>query len=124
MNKKIKARWIRALRSGKYVQGKSSLHRIGNTSRFCCLGVLCEIAVKDGIVKFDDDYDDDYKDMYRYYGTGIDRDSTLLPNKVMKWAGLKSNNGVFGDDANDTLSNENDRGASFSDIANLIQKYL
>ena len=40
MNKKIKAKWLKALRSGKFKQGKDQL-RLGN--RFCCLGVLCEI---------------------------------------------------------------------------------
>lgn len=35
------ADWVAALRSGKYKQGVGGLRR---DDRFCCLGVLCEIA--------------------------------------------------------------------------------
>lgn len=35
-----KAKWVAALRSGRYAQGKGHLRR---GSRYCCLGVLCEI---------------------------------------------------------------------------------
>lgn len=34
--------WIAALRSGDYVQGKSRLK--SQTDKYCCLGVLCEVA--------------------------------------------------------------------------------
>lgn len=37
-----KAKWVEALRSGKYKQGKFALHRIDQKD-FCCLGVLCEV---------------------------------------------------------------------------------
>ena len=43
----IKAEWIAALRSGEYKQRSGGL-RHGDT--YCCLGVLCEIAVKHGII--------------------------------------------------------------------------
>lgn len=36
MTKAQKAKWIEALRSGKYQQGKDMLYRAG---RYCCLGV-------------------------------------------------------------------------------------
>ena len=43
MNKKIKAKWLRALRSGAYRKGKDQLCRPGtNVDKFCCLGVLWE----------------------------------------------------------------------------------
>lgn len=50
MNKTLKNKWIKALRSGKYEQGKGNLNHDG---RYCCLGVLCEVAkrpydLKDG----------------------------------------------------------------------------
>jgi hypothetical protein len=37
----FKAKWIAALRSGEYKQGKDKLHHDG---RFCCLGVGCVVA--------------------------------------------------------------------------------
>ena len=47
MNPKIKAQWLAALRSGEYQQGKGALRRtIQGEEKFCCLGVLCELAVK------------------------------------------------------------------------------
>lgn len=45
MNKELKQKWVAALRSGEYKQGKGKLlyHENGETS-YCCLGVLCEVA--------------------------------------------------------------------------------
>jgi len=40
MNKVLKAKWVKALRSGKYKQGTRWLQA---NERFCCLGVLCEL---------------------------------------------------------------------------------
>jgi len=40
MTAEMKAKWLEALRSGKYQQGKNFL-REGD--RYCCLGVLCEL---------------------------------------------------------------------------------
>jgi hypothetical protein len=45
MNKEIADKWIEALRSGEYEQGIASLQSGG---RFCCLGVLCDLAIKEG----------------------------------------------------------------------------
>ncbi len=41
MNPEIKAKWVAALRSGQYQQGAEYLE---NDGRYCCLGVLCEVA--------------------------------------------------------------------------------
>lgn len=40
MDREIGMKWVEALRSGKYKQGKGALH---NADSFCCLGVLCEV---------------------------------------------------------------------------------
>lgn len=40
MKAKLKAKWVEALRSGKYEQGKYYLSKGG---KFCCLGVLCDV---------------------------------------------------------------------------------
>ena len=44
MNPEIKAKWVEALRSGRYRQGKSVLCRPSTTGElhYCCLGVLGE----------------------------------------------------------------------------------
>lgn len=45
MKADIKQRWVAALRSGIYKQGKSALCKSDGT--FCCLGVLCDLVVPD-----------------------------------------------------------------------------
>ena len=42
MNAELKKKWLEALRSGKYRQGKHKLRNHNN--EFCCLGVLCDVA--------------------------------------------------------------------------------
>jgi hypothetical protein len=40
----IKQKWLTALRSGEYQQGKSALRRDeGGQRLYCCLGVLCDL---------------------------------------------------------------------------------
>lgn len=108
MNPEIKAEWVKRLRSGDYEQGKGNLEMGG---RYCCLGVLCEIAVEQGIaVK-------EIKEESRvaYY----DREYVLLPNSVIKWAGVRSSNPDFG---GWILSNLNDvENYDFNQIADVIE---
>ena len=72
MDKKIKKKWLKALRSGKYKQGRDAL-RIGN--KFCCLGVLCDLVDSGPWVEAGDDFDDYYYYAYEYY---------FLPDKVVE----------------------------------------
>ena len=48
MDKKLKAKWVKALRSGGYLQGKQYLKQTddGVNYSYCCLGVLKEIEPK------------------------------------------------------------------------------
>lgn len=44
MDEEIKAKWVAALRSGKYKQGSLRLKRnLSSGTQHCCLGVLCEV---------------------------------------------------------------------------------
>jgi hypothetical protein len=49
--KLAKAKWIKALRSGKYKQGEHKLKYTiknehgKNENRYCCLGVACELGI-------------------------------------------------------------------------------
>jgi hypothetical protein len=119
MNKKIKTRWLRALRSGKYKKGVGHLNT--NDQKFCCLGVLCEIAKKDGVVE----KTWGLHDIMRYGG----RDG-VLPEEVVAWAGVEDCNPSVNGRA---LAEHNDgyrefgvekRPKSFIQIAKLIEKYL
>ena len=79
MDPQIRARWVAALRSGKYEQGREFLRT--EDDRFCCLGVLCELAVADGVIPpaWGDGSEWVYADA-----------SAELPDRVMQWAGLPS----------------------------------
>ena len=44
MNPEIKAKWVAALRSGEYKQGRGQLR---SEDLFCCLGVLCDLHAKE-----------------------------------------------------------------------------
>lgn len=45
MDAGLKQRWVEALRSGEYVQGKAYLeHFVGQQQLNCCLGVLCNLT--------------------------------------------------------------------------------
>lgn len=87
MNSEVKELWTKALRSGDYKQTMGTLHRTATDvdlrpSGFCCLGVLCDVAVKQGVIPeptFDeDDGTHDFGDM----------DFNYPPEAVLEWAGL------------------------------------
>ena len=112
---KIRRSWIRALRSGKYKQTDTVLHRTeeGN-DYFCCLGVLCELAVKEGIIE-----PGKTKGENVYYSR---KSYQVLPKKVQLWAGLKTNVGDFKDTYSEgSLADLNDGGTPFSEIATIIE---
>lgn len=124
MDKRIKKRWIAALRSRKYKQGEGLLRQKGDTKkqvdRFCCLGVLCELAVKakvipPAVIDFE---------MEKYFYAGASQE---LPGEVMKWAKIGTSCGSFtrASDRSDTdLAELNDKGMPFNKIANYIEKYF
>lgn len=43
MDAELKAKWVKALRSGQYEQGQGVLYN-RDTGHYCCLGVLAEVA--------------------------------------------------------------------------------
>jgi hypothetical protein len=53
----VKSAWLKALRGGEYKQGNRCLstdigQEVGESNlEFCCLGVLCDMAIKEGFVK-------------------------------------------------------------------------
>lgn len=81
-NQEVVRAWAAALRSGKYQQGRNNLCTIATdgTRRYCCLGVLAELAVEAGVIEAVDAYG------LRSFGgkTG------LPPVEVEEWAGIKS----------------------------------
>lgn len=124
MNQTVKQLWIDALRSGDYEQGKGTLTYIGGDGKEldCCLGVLCKVAIANGVkVKVDKDLD-----RLRY-----DDVTAYIPDSVMEWADMADGDpelaGVdpHGDDEEASASVWNDVvGADFDLIADLIDANL
>lgn len=79
MNPKVKQMWVGALRSGTYEQTKGTLT---DGKGYCCLGVLCDLARKAGVGKWEIGKDDAWR-MDDYAGN--------LPPVVQEWAGLEAN---------------------------------
>ena len=116
MKQEIKEKWVEALRSGEYSQTKNTLR---DKHGFCCLGVLCDLYRKEtGLLEWVDEG-------RHFVIDGIGNFTTLNSN-VMDWAELKDNNPmVWIDNVNITsVAQVNDRGATFSEIADLIEKNL
>ena len=148
MKQEVAELWTEALRSGDYNQATGTLAKVDDTTGevvgHCCLGVLCEIAIKHGVKveregRMRTEYaDDDSDESYEYYDniTFDDRDD-LVPQSVKDWAGLKTNDASvinnypdgsaeeeeMDNEFSDSLAGLNDSGKSFLDIANLIEKY-
>lgn len=125
MDREIKQRWINALRSGEYEQGFGQLN---DGERYCCLGVLCDIAVKDGVVRSSPV--GALGKFIGYYvptsdsGPWIDQD--VLPEAVRDWAGLVEKNPRVTIGEDDTVISEvNDvYQLNFNQIAEIIEEQL
>lgn len=125
MNADVKAKWVTALRSGEYQQGKGTLAQTDDTGamRYCCLGVLSEIAAQEGIttrVPSDEHHEDGVDCKLTWYGNGF-AGSSFLPDEVVEWAGLPHNDPKID---GEHLSSLNDNGASFTSIAEIIEESL
>jgi hypothetical protein len=86
MNPEIKARWVAALRSGDYRQGTNRLcTRNPAGDHFCCLGVLADLAVKDGACQWQDQVQ---HDPGRDLPTEVKPTDGILPSTLLTWSGL------------------------------------
>jgi hypothetical protein len=121
MKPEIKAEWLDALRSGEYQQASGKLYD-AQTGGYCCLGVLCDLAERRGIVSRTADGDGTV-----FFGSAhaiVDDDG------VQEWAGLVSPNPEVPDpDYVDgkfktSLAGLNDEGKTFAELADMIERYL
>ena len=90
MNAETKARWLARLRDGSRRQGRNRLETIeeDGASSFCCLGVLCELAVEDGVIARSLD---EVTGIVKYDG-----DANYPTPRVTAWAGLPDSWAVVG----------------------------
>ena len=124
--------WISALRSGEYKQGQGKLKM---ADKFCCLGVVTDLAVKEGKGKWRGNRFYPNTGPFSNYGSG------LLPCNIacllgwseaevrQDWVAIAVDQDVLllhiaVDDAAQALDRLNDSGYSFLQIADLIEKEL
>lgn len=138
-NQEVMREWVSRLRSGDYTQGTGKLSYTdpgrNDMRRHCCLGVLCDIAVEQGvmrppatiteqigIVKFG--HIEPRNALVNIYGDG-DGATTMPPKRVYEWADIPA--GLLADIAKaelngHTLAHLNDGGKTFAEIADLIEE--
>lgn len=119
MNKEIKAKWIEALRSGKYAQTTDGVLFDGEA--YCCLGVLCDV------LGLKPDYNEERGRWY-FHHNGL-RDYEVLPEPLAEELGLTicgdlPNKVEFEGHERGDLAHLNDKGADFNFIADVIEKQL
>lgn len=145
MNPEIKAQWVAALRSGEYKQGTGVLRETDESGEttYCCLGVLCELAVKAWVIPKPTPLAGEYVRRAYDYGIPHTREDigeitsyVLPPNSVVQWADLGTPNPYVSSQSplqvSDRtlprkslgLTDANDSGFSFQDIADLIERYM
>mgnify|MGYP001002175607 CR=1 FL=1 len=111
MNPEVKRLCLISLRGGKYKQGQNKLRM---DDKYCCLGVLCELAFTQGVVK-----------RRKYGGTflyGKKGEKVILPPEVADWADVEINPTVVLD-ANEVvkLTELNDEwNYNFDEIADIL----
>ena len=120
MKKQIADRWVKALRSGKYKQGKEALHWTNGEDTFCCLGVLCELYQESAMRS---------KGMEKMatakYSKKVEYDSECgtLPKRVMLWAKIKTGSAQYRENLLwESLVIQNDDDKSFTSIADIIEQ--
>jgi len=123
MKKHIADRWVAALRSGQYKQAHNTLRlKVGEETSFCCLGVLCDL------VKDEPEIEGIWNGAHFEAG---DRSEGVLPFSVQTFAGMSTDYGELGpelqplesDEPATALTDLNDRGKTFEEIAALIEEH-
>lgn len=118
MDARIKALWLTALRD-LYKQGRGRMRR---GDEFCCLGVLCDLHAKEGRGQWQGD---------GYLTANHAPAYGLPPPEVYRWAGLVQGTKLTigegvgtGVGKHTVLSEHNDNGKTFAQIADAIEREL
>ena len=121
MNPQVKEKWVNALRSGNYKQTTGNLYE--SEVGYCCLGVLTDLYLKEKGLEWDTNAGMSGTNMSGWMC--FDSEYEFLPESVRDWAGLEDNCGTYEDDVIEggfiCLSGINDNGASFIELADVIE---
>lgn len=145
MDPRVKELWLKALRSGSFPQGKNYLEDSGT---YCCLGVLCTIAQAENVVIRQPVSVNTDRATFVSIEDDTDYNSQVLPRVVQDWAQISDDTGDIyisredydnlklscdegelissddGETVRTSLTGLNDYGATFEQIAYLIEEYL
>lgn len=119
-NKLVVRRWVDALRSDEYKQCQGGLAQEGqNGIEYCCLGVLCELAVSDGVIAAKTINNGCFG-----YESTSGWQAALPPLMVAGWVGLVGDSWeVEEENTNVELTSLNDdRNWTFAEIADVIEE--
>jgi hypothetical protein len=104
-------KWVAALRSGEYKQGKLELRTVTSTGfRHCCLGVATDLYCKAKRQSWDT--------------VTAGHSELVMPPAVCEWIGMPNDanpNLIVGEDW-ESAAKLNDNGVSFKRIARAIEK--
>jgi hypothetical protein len=117
---------VEVLESGEYQQARRAL-RVGD--KFCCLGVACDIAAKEGLGEWAALEDGEW----RFEHQDLSEGTEVLPNGVRKWLGVDRPSlnltdwwdygfVSLGEIFHSSASDMNDNGSDFTQIAAAIRK--
>lgn len=131
LKSEVKDPFVKALTSGEYPQGRLQLRT--NDGRYCCIGVLTDLAAKAGVVVWDDNLEcGSARFRFGIIGENGYKETCVMPKAVAEWAFEKAPD-ARGDvpfiDENgvqvDTMMAMNDtQDAGFVEIAAKVEKYL
>ena len=112
MNKAVKDKWVAALRSGDYRKGRYQSRSIED--RYDAGGVLCDLAVREGIIEAPQKYGRGREGAlffgYTYGGLAVG-----IPPEVEDWAGIEYRE-VW------RIAFKGDCGMSFKEIADYVEE--
>lgn len=130
MDPNVKADWLTALRSGDYKQTQGCLR---DDTGYCCLGVLTDLWVKGSSVEW---HPKPFGTAFSIATPGWGAESSVTPRGVMSWSDLTNStgstllgththrDGVSQEEFYVTLSDLNDNGFTFEQIADVIEYAL
>lgn len=107
-------KWIEALESGKYQQGKGVLHR--DTGAMCCLGVAANIFAEENGIVPEQIKSGRYAGCYKYKDT-----TTVAPEYVIDALSLRDSIGSAEHQVALVSLNDGD-GYNFANIAGVLRK--
>lgn len=130
---------VRRLRSGEYQQGAAALRRLptqdqGEGDRYCCLGIVCEMAVEAGVLSIVSTPTQPGAS-YGYAVKPTTVYTAYLPPAVIEWAGIVSDmekypdmgdhyyeeRGQWGEGHDLSLASMNDSAMPFPEIADWME---